>query len=315
MTTSNSVDFTLNRNQIITLALQTINMIGDEDSIDDSTIAVASNFLNMMVKAWQSEGCTIWERKEGILFPAYQTNNYSLSSTGDNATNSYVNTTSSAAASLGASTVTLTSVTGMSASDYIGITLNDGTRQWTTISSINTGTKVVTLATTLTAAVTSGNIVVTYTTKINRPLVIPNARRFNLATSIETPLIALNHTEYFNLPNKSAYGTVNSFYYDAQLTSGKLYLWQSPNNVNEAIKFTHYQSLQDFDSSSDNPDFPQEWLDALVLNLALKLSLRYDKYPIYKVLKTEAMEAKDRAMLWDNEFTSIKFNPSIKYRS
>lgn len=315
MTTSNSINFTLDRNQIITLALQTINVIGDEEDVDNSTSAVAANFLNMLVKAWQAEGCRIWERKEGILFPAYHTNNYLLSSTGDNATNSYVSTTTSAAAISGASTVTLSSVTGISVSDFIGIKLDDGTRQWTTVSSINTGTKVVTLVATLTGAVASGNTVVTYTTKINRPLVIPNARRFNLNTSIETPVIALNHTEYFNLPNKSAYGTTNSFYYDAQLTNGVLYLWQSPSNVDEAIKFTHYQSLQDFDAATDSPDFPQEWMDALVLNLALRLCLRYDKYSIYKVLKTEAAEAKDRAMLWDNEFTSIKFNPSIKYRS
>jgi hypothetical protein len=317
MSTSGSIDFNLNRNQVITLALQLINMIGDEDSdsIDDSTFKVAANFLNLLVKAWQAEGCKIWERKEGILFPVYHTTQYTLSATGDHATNSFVSTTSSAAAISGASTITLTSVTGMTASDNIGIELDDGTRQWTTISSINTGTKVVTLATTLTGAAASGNTVVTYTTKINRPLAIPNARRYHLTSLVETPLIAYNHTEYYNLPNKSAYGSINSFYYDAQLTAGNLLAWASPSNVKEAIKFTHYAPLQDFDASTDNPDFPAEWLDALVLGLSVRLAMRYEKYPQYPYIKQEATEAKDKAMAWDNEFTSVKFSPSLHYHT
>jgi hypothetical protein len=314
MATSNSVDFNLNRNQIITLALQLINMIGDEDDVDNSTFSVAANFLNILVKAWQAEGCKIWERKEGTLFTAYQTNNYSLSSTGDHATNSFVSTTISADEAAGQTVLSLTSTTGMTAADNIGIELDSGTRQWTTIVSVDSATQV-TINTALTGAAASGNTVVTYTTKINRPLAIPNARRFNLSSSIDTPLIALNHTEYFNLPNKSSYGTVNSFYYDAQLSIGKLYLWQSPNNVNEIIKFTHYQTLQDFDAATDNPDFPQEWLDALVLGLAVRLCMRYDMYPKYTAIKGEAVEAKEIAKQWDNEFTSIKFSPSTNCRN
>lgn len=310
MATSNSIDFNLTRNQIITLALQMINLLGDEDEIDNSTFGIAANLLNIMVKAWQAEGCKIWARKQGTLFPAYQTASYSLSSTGDHATNSFVSTTISANEASGQTVLSLTSTTGMTASDNIGVELDSGTRQWTTISSVDSSTQV-TIASALTGAAASGNTVVTYTTKINRPLAIPNARRFNLNNAIDTPLIPLNYTQYFNLPNKTSNGTVNNFYYDAQLNTGTLYLWQRPNDVNEIIKFTHYQTLQDFDASTDNPDFPQEWLDALVLGLAVKLCMRYDMYAKYSVIKQEAVEAKDKAMLWDNEFTFIKFSPSI----
>lgn len=305
MATSNSIDFNLNRNQIIRLALQGINLIGDEDDVDDSTFAVANNFLNTMVKAWQGEGCKIWARREGILFPAYNQNKYTLSSTGDNATTSYVSTLSSVAANLGSSTITLTSVTGMTAADYIGIELDDGTRQWTTISSING--LIITLGTTLTDAVAAGNTVVTYTTKINRPIAIPNARRFNLISSVETPLTIKNHTEYFNLSNKSSPGSINTCYYEPQLNSGNLYVWQTPSAVQDILKFTHYPSIQDFDSATDYPDFPCEWLDALVKNLQVPLCIRYEMFSKYSAIKAEAQEAKDTAMASDSEYSSIKF--------
>lgn len=58
------------------------------------------------------------------------------------------------------------------------------------------------------------------------------------------------------------------------LTDQKMHFYPVPTQP-ETIVYTYRRRLYDFDASTDNPDFPQEWLEPLVYMLAYRLSHSY----------------------------------------
>src|SRR5574338_11292 len=116
MATSGSYNYNITRDELVLKAFQKINVY----SLDDTTSSISSEdlsygvtMLNLLVKSWQAEGIKLWKRKLAYLFTELNEASYQLGSVSgaDHCTTSYVSTTLSAAASSGASTVALTSVT------------------------------------------------------------------------------------------------------------------------------------------------------------------------------------------------------------
>lgn len=308
MASSGSVDFNRTRDQIIEGALRLVEVIASGETPANDEIQDASDALNQMVKAWQAQGIHLWTMTEGTLFLTQGTAKYTLGPSGDHATSSYVETTLSAAASASDATLTVTSITGMTASDNVGIVKDDGTFHWTTISGSPSGLTV-TLATVIDGAAASGNTVYTYTSKIDRPLKIIDARRED-SNQQEVPFSdILTRDEYFDLPNKTASGLSSQGYYDPQLTNGVFYLWPSPSSIDDIINFTFARPFEDFDAASDNPDFPQEWLSVLKFNLAVEIAPEYG-VSIEKQLNLKGMakDKLDQVLGFDTE-ASVYFTP------
>ena len=314
MATSNSRDFTLTRNKIVERAHHFINLYGPTDTIDSQDQDLALDLLNMMIKSWNAEIRQQWNRQTATLFTAYQDRQYDLSTSGDHCTKSYVNTTISAAEASGQTVLSLTSTTGMTAADYIGIELDGGTRQWTTIVSVDSSTQV-TITTALTGAAAAANTVVTYTSKIDRPLEILTATWQDITASTETKLEQLLYEEYQYLPDKTTDGAPSCFMYDPQLSTGKLYLWPRPNNVDYIINITFQESIEDFDAQGDNADFPQEWELALMVNLAALLAFPGGRFPEMDKLEMKAAGLKALALNYDNANTSILLSPNNRTSS
>jgi hypothetical protein len=312
MATSGSVDFNLTKQSIIQEAYELINVYGAGDTIEDADYQKASRALNMMVKAWQAEGFRLWKRKEATLFTAYRTKTYSLSSTGDHCTNSYVDTTLSAAAILGATSLTVVSTTGMTANDNIGIKLSDSTRFWTTISSVDSSTTI-TLASGLSAAASSGATVVAYTTKINRPLEIfdKTCRYKKLSEDYEIPIQQMRYEDYMFITSKDSDGAPILFNYNPELTLGKFRLYLRPDDVDYIINFSYSDPLEDFDSDANDPDFPQEWTLALIYNLAVHLCYPHGRYQELERIEPKAQELKLICKEFDNEQTSLLIAPDF----
>jgi hypothetical protein len=102
--------------------------------------------------------------------------------------------------------------------------------------------------------------------------------------------------EYNMLGNKSISGNPIQLYYQPQRVSGTLFVYPTPTSVEASsnVVVIHYQRpFEDFDSSLDEPDFPQEWFDALAYGLACRLAPTY------------GIPINDRKQLW-NEMTIIK---------
>lgn len=313
MTTSGTVTFSRNRDQLIASALRKINAFESGETPDSAAVTEASDALNAMVKHWQGSGVHIWTMQEAVLFPQIGQTRYTLGSTSiDRVTAVDVETTLSSAALIGASTVVLTSVTGIATTYNIGIQLHDGTFQWTTVNGAPSGSTV-TLATTLTDSAAAGNAVLVYQTELVRPLKIISARRFNLLSLIDVPLDEIDRVEYQEMPNKTSTGAVNSFFYDRRggvNSNGLIYLWPAPATSDEIIKMTVARPIQDFTVAGDSADLPQEWIRAIEWGLADELADEYDvPDPKRTRIERRAAQYLAEANWWERELISFELVP------
>jgi hypothetical protein len=136
---------------------------------------------------------------------------------------------------------------------------------------------------------------------IPRPTRITNVRVTEGTQDI--PIWILGRNEYFELTPKTAEGRPTQVYYDRQLTDGTLYVWPTPNDSSEVIKFTYERVIEDFDASADNPDFPPEWF------LALKWMLAADIGPEYGVKLDRQMYIDSKAEVLKRQLLEFEVEP------
>lgn len=304
MARSNSYNYNLTRNGLVTAVYQLLNLYTSEDTISNADMNLGVLLLNAMIKDMEGDGIHLWKRRQAILFPAKGTASYSLSATGDNCTNSYVSTTLTSAAAASATTLALTS-TGMTIGDYIGIELTAGTRQWTTIATIP-GSTSVTINVGLTGAAASGLTVVSYTSKINRPLRILRATTYNLSSGAESQLTDLSYDEYFDMPIKTTAGRPNNKYYDKLLDNGVLYTYPVTSNVQDIIKFTYDDTLMDMNSANDSFDFPSEWFLTLMYNLSIHVGMAHKLFTEIQAYQPMADKLLQKAKQWNGDEESLQ---------
>ncbi len=271
MTTSNSVDFSLTRDQIIQAAALETGDVAEGDTLGATSIATYALRLNSWVKSLMANGSKLWAMKQATLFLSAGTAQYSLGSTGDNCANTYVQTTLSTDEVLGSVSIGLTAFTGMSSSDNIGIVLDSGEIYWTTISGAPGSTTTISVG--LPSSASSGNVVFTYTTNISRPQRIDgDAMYWRSSAGQDTPVKLISRSEYAQLSNKSSIGKLVQAFYDPQLINGQIYVWPTPDNSGDVLRFWYDRIIEDFDTGANTPDFAIEWGEALILGLASRMA-------------------------------------------
>ncbi len=310
MTISGSYNYNLTRNEIITQSLRNIGILSDGENATGDQIAEGKVKLNVMVKSWRNKGISLPLYQELVVFLERGEDSYLIGATGDKATtlNDYVKTELSAIAALGASTITVDSVTGIANGDVIGVVQDDYTIHWTTVNGAPSGSTIpLTAVTTVAAAVDSH--VYTYTSIAQRPLTVKGAR-LRVNDGNETPLRVATRQEYFGYTNKTSTGQITAVYYDPQIDNGVLYTYQTSNNVNDVILLTVQRQVADYDSPNDTSDFPVEWLDAIIKNLAKEWLTKYgvDSETAAQV-RLDAKEALQDAEDFDME-DSFSFAPA-----
>lgn len=319
MATSGSSNYLVTRDKISTMALNLLNVIGPDETITGQDMNFANDILNMMIKDWQADGLHLWAKERGVLFLTAGTAKYTLGNASSDARvtkdSDAVVTTLSAAEASGQTVISVTSSTGMAASDNVGIVLDDDTIHWTTISTVDSAVQI-TIAVATTGAAASGNNVYTYTSKIYKPLRILDCYRLRSpgTSQHEQSLTVLNQQEYSIIANKKQEGPPSQVYYQPNLTNGDLFVWPVPTTVDEYITFTYERTLEDLDSSTDDPDFPQEWQLCLVYNLAELLGPAYGLASTsnYRKISDKAIELRAGKLSWDNEHHHIQFNIDLE---
>lgn len=266
---------------IIKQALLNATAIDENDEPAYTLYESALFQLNGLVKSLEATGIHVWTESEGILFPQVGVARYVIGGAAATAHTSdaeaWVRLTVLAAAAQGATTLTLATDEGQLVADgmNIGVVLNDGVTQWTSVDGAPAG-DVVTLADPLDLGIDAGAYALAYTTDLVRPLRIPNARLHTLQSRNETPMTVLSRQEYMDLPQKTgSQGTPTQFFYSPQRDTGLLYIWPVPSFSNWAVRFTWYRPLQDFLSPENTADFPQEWLLPLIWNLTKEIAPSY----------------------------------------
>jgi hypothetical protein len=274
MATSGSVDFSVNRDEIIKDAMFEIGALGDSETPTDADIQLYARYLNRLVKQWQGQadfapGLKMWSRKRATLYLQNEENSYSLGPSGDHWALSPLETTLSVAATSGASSVTVTTVTGISSGMYIGIRQDDNSIHWTTVNGAPSGS-VVSLTAGTTDDCSAGAAVFAYTTKARRPLQFVSLMWVNAANN-ELPMTPIPVQDYELLVRKINVGTPGMYYYESQLTDGVMYLNCYPSDTSARLQAVYISPIEDFDASTDTPDYPQQWYRALHFGLAVDI--------------------------------------------
>lgn len=281
MSTSGTVTYSVTESDIVSDALESIGYKDPSESISADDLATARRKLNMIVKQWTSQldfapGLKMWTRHRAYLFLQDSQVVYSLGSSGDHATESYVTTTLSANASSSATSITVASATGISASDNIGIVLNTGAIFWTTVNGSPSGATI-NLASGLTSAAASGSRVFAYTTKMRRPFEIVTAVRRDTSGN-DTPMDPdMTLAEYEQIYSKTSEGPPARLYFEAQRTNAKVYLDCAPDDVTQVVRMVYLSYIEDFSATTNDAEFPAEWYRALCLQLAMDCCLPFSR--------------------------------------
>lgn len=313
MALSASVNYIINRDDLITQAYRLLGAIRSGGSATPDEISDAVVSLQMMVKGMQAEGLYLWNIKRATLIPTKGQQSYSLGPGGDHASLTMYKTEMRVAAIAAATTMEVDSTTDMTAADNVGVVTDDGTIHWTTIASV-TDTDTFELTSGLDSAATVDNHIYWYTTKIDRPHHLITAYRREYDTVVDVPLIGLSRDEYYTLSDKDQEGVPVNYYYDPQLTNSVFYSWTTADTsfaANNVFILIIRKPFDDMDSGTDDFEFPQEWYEPIVYGLAARLAPMIG-YPIgdRRILIAEAEQKMQLALTWDVEQTSVRFVPN-----
>lgn len=292
MTTSGTYSFSVTRDDIIRDAMLNIGKIGETEIPTPQETVDCARKLNMLVKQWQAKadfapGLKVWTNLRGDCFLSNSIGQYSLGSSGDNWTGTSYNRTTTANAIALATTITVSSITNVSASDYIGIELDSGVLYWTRVNGAPSGSTI-TLLSGLPTAAASGAVVFNYTTKQIRPERILTCVLRDINFS-DVPIEIRTLEDYESYPNKADITNKSdpiAVYYEAQLNNGQLYTdVGAASDVTKWMHMVFMSPIQDFTNPTDNPFFPQNWYLPLTWGLSKQIA------PMFNSPWTQEMES------------------------
>ena len=151
----------------------------------------------------------------------------------------------------------------------------------------------------------------TYTLNTPKPLKVIQAWYRNTTSNVDVPMRVITRDEYNRLGNKYSAGTPIQVYYEPRRDDGVLHVFPTPSATdaaNVSIHIVYQAPFDDFDQSTDTPDFPQEWYDAVTYGLATRLAPEYGlPIPDRKTLWQEMSIIKQDALNFGLEEGSLFF--------
>lgn len=291
MSTSGSYNYSATAAQIIYAAAENLGIVSGGSTINANDQTSLLQRLNFIAKQWQGKadmaaGLHIHTRQRITLFLSKTKNQYLIgpATTDDFATTQYGRTTLSAAAAIG-STISITSNTDtttqpgttvtMTNADFIGVVLSNGTLFWTTISGTPGATA--TLASPLTASATAGSYVYWFTNRAQRFPVLEYAVLRD-SNNMDMPLDILTEVaEYEELSDKTAPSDPTAILVEPLRVNTRITTDFIPADVTRQIRLTALYPAEDYDATTDDIAFPQEYFAALEWELTLRAAPMFGK--------------------------------------
>ena len=325
MTTSSSWNYSLTAANIMDMALENIKVLRVGGTITSGQQTFCLRRLNVIAKQYQgtsdgAQGLKIHTRQRITLMLAVGQNTYLIgpASTDARASTAIGRTTLSAAEAIGQTTLSITSNTDtttypgttitMASGDIIGIELDDGTIQWTTIS--GTPSTTATVADSLTVAAASGNYVYWFTSRAQRFPVIESAvlREAGYTTTPLDIYTEVRQYEY-GVSDKYANGTPTAMLVEPLRIATRVTLNSLPTNSQQQIILTVLYPSEDYDATTDDIAFPQEAFRFLSWELAFEI------HPTFGAQWTQGMEklrleARQAWMTLNPENSVLYFQPN-----
>lgn len=166
----------------------------------------------------------------------------------------------------------------------------------------------------LTANVQDYEIGVGQTINTPVPMKLTQAIRIETTGGTRVPLNIYTDYDFKLLSNfNSTTGVPVQIYYQPRATTGTLRFWPIPDATTASqytIELTYQRPFEEFDTATDEPDFPSYFTRAIIYGLASDLAPEYG-LPLNdrKTIKAEAAEFKELALSFGTEEGSIRFMP------
>jgi hypothetical protein len=286
--TSGSWDYSRSAAQLIAGVYEDFGLIVPGGTVASADETLALSRLNYVVKQYQGRsdgapGLKIHTRQRITLLLAKGQQSYLIGPATTDARSSTAvgRTTLSADEASSQTTLSITSNTDttsypgttitMTAADFIGIQLNDGTIHWSTIS--GTPASTADIATGLASAASSGNYVWWFTARAQRFPYIESAvlRDSNFK---DTPLDVYTQAEEYDqgVADKFADGDPTCILVEPLRINTRVTLDSQPTDVTKTIVLTVYYPSEDYDAAANDIAFPQEAIRFLHWELAFALA-------------------------------------------
>ena len=152
----------------------------------------------------------------------------------------------------------------------------------------------------------------------DKPLKVIQAwlRQTTVNPPVDTPVQLLSQQEYMTLGSKFSTGVANSIYYEIRQNTGNMYVYLTPD-YNAAYQYDLYfmaqQPIQDVNYGSSVPNFPVEWMNTLVWNLADQLAIEYSLPAGHRQeIAARAKTYREQLTDWDVESVSTFFQADLR---
>jgi len=111
----------------------------------------------------------------------------------------------------------------------------------------------------------------------DKPYDIVYAARRDPTNNIDVPMNLIGEREYQRLSLKQQQGIPTNLWYKQLRTTGELYVWPTMSSTCPYTQLVLQcrMYVDDLDSTTDEPEFPIEWGNALIFNLAHDLAPEY----------------------------------------
>ena len=293
MATSGSFDYSRTAANLITVALENVGVLAAGGTVASADTATCLTRLNLIAKAHSgmsdfARGLKHISRQRATLMLAKGQQSYLIgpASTDSRASTAVGRTTLSAAEAASQTTLSITSNTDtttypgttitMTASDIVGIELDDGTIQWTTIS--GTPTTTMDIASGLTGAAAAGNYVYWFTARAQRMVLVESAVLRD-ENNKDTPLKVFRTIEEYEagVSDKYADGDPTCILVEPLRINTRITLDSQPQDVTKRIVLVGLYPQEDYDNASGTDDisFPQEALRYLGWELSFEICDAY----------------------------------------
>lgn len=153
-------------------------------------------------------------------------------------------------------------------------------------------------------------------TTLGRPLDIQTIR-YMTYLGAERRMRKFGRAQFMEIPNKTDQAPATCFFFSPQDTYDLLYIWPTPNNALDTLNISYTREIQDFDTASDNADFPVEWLETITYNLAVRvapafgMSLSKVNPDLIQLATSTLAEMRS----WDSENGSVFIVPDYRWDS
>ena len=270
MTVSSVINANLTTIKIINQAMTIAGIKKRSLDLDSEDYVTAKIQLEAMLAHWQAQGLNQHLSSMVTLVLEPNKAEYLLGSTAHCTETLYQQKLTSAAVAT-TSVISVDSTTGLTIGDNIGVWLGTGWH-WTTINNISSLD--ISLTTALPSDASNGAAVYVYTNKIARPLRVKEGYRIESNSNVE--LCILSRQEYYGM-DISSYGATVQIYYDPKRENvGHLHIWPQPQLYAPTTLLLHVQRPAFIPQvNGDTLDLPQEWMMAVIYNLALQCGVAW----------------------------------------